>query len=198
MGRPSIFEKHNKVFVFFLPAFELTSFCHPVVRESHAGHFVLCVCLESVPTYKCAIVSVLRSLSAGKSSSLRCLTEGEPFLSHSSHLYSVLMRICSQTHSHMAGSDFNHWLRHCIYSHLKVLQILQHATLMCFTTWEKLESVYFIIKGKGSVFFLKNLRNMFGNKEAKQLLTSLQRHCNPFHSKCPHRIKGSFKNDKIK
>lgn len=170
MGRPSIFEKHNKVFVFFLPAFELTSFCHPVVRESHAGHFVLCVCLESVPTYKCAIVSVLRSLSAGKSSSLRCLTEGEPFLSHSSHLYSVLMRICSQTHSHMAGSDFNHWLRRCIYSHLKVLQILQHATLMCFTTWEKLESVYFIIKGKGSVFFWKIWETCLGIKKQSNFL----------------------------
>lgn len=79
MGRPSSFEKHNKVFVFFLFAFELTSFCHPLVRESHVGHFVLCVCLESVPTYKYAIVCVLRSLSAGKSSSLRCLAEGEPF-----------------------------------------------------------------------------------------------------------------------
>lgn len=80
MGRPSSFEKHNKVFVFFLFAFELTSFCRPLVRESHVGHFVLCVCLESVPTYKCAIVCVLRSLSAGKNSSLRCLAEGEPFL----------------------------------------------------------------------------------------------------------------------
>lgn len=139
----------------------------------------------------CAIVCVLRSLSAGKSSSLRCITEGEPF-PFQPLVFCPDENLLPNSLTH----DFNHWLCHCIYSHLKVLQILQHATLMHFITRKKLESVYFIIKGKGGVFFL----NMFGNKEAKQLLThiSLQRHCNPFHIKCPHRIKGSFKNYKIK
>lgn len=85
-------------------------------------------------------------------------------------LYSVLMRICSQTHSHMAGSDFNHWLCHCIYSHLRVLQILQHATLMRFITREKLESVYFIIKGKGSVLIWKIWETCLGIKKQSNFI----------------------------